>query len=34
MMTDSEQGSIWANIVAVLAVTCTLGVLYAPIVFL
>ena len=31
-MTDNDQGSIWSSIVAVLAVTCTMGVLYAPMV--
>jgi hypothetical protein len=32
MTTDNDQGSIWATIVAALAVTCTVGVLYAPLV--
>jgi hypothetical protein len=31
-MTDSDQGSVWASIVAALAVTCALGALYSPIV--
>ena len=32
MIRDVEQGSVWASVVAVVALTCTIGVLYAPLV--
>jgi len=30
MSRDNQQGSVWASIVAVLAVACGVGVLYLP----
>jgi len=32
MLRDENQGSTWASIVAVLAVTATMGALYVPLV--
>jgi hypothetical protein len=31
-MNRSDQGSPWANITAVIAITCTIGALYLPLV--
>jgi hypothetical protein len=32
MTRENKQGALWASIVAVLAVACTVGVLYLPLV--
>jgi hypothetical protein len=32
MIREDAQGSTWASVVAVLAVTCAIGVLYLPLI--
>ena len=33
MSREDQQGSVWASIVAILAVVCGVGVLYLPLAF-